>query len=314
MSTTFVDPAVINSTCTITSTSGTAFTVAASGSNYGLHIDESTASAATGLRIKPAAAGSGLALSTISPGTNENLTIDAKGTGTVTIGGTSTGNVKLAANTAVDISGSDGSARFTSSKSTNAYLTWVFDTTNTNGGGIYVEKSGSRVLYLGTGSANLDPSIAATDGFVYADGYLYLGTGNNVIRPQVDNSESFGDGSFRWSTIYAANGTIQTSDLREKNVVGDSLGLDFIKALKPIAFRWKRDDGKVRYGLGAQDVLRAAPEGAFVHAENPECLGMNYSEFIAPLVKSVQELNTKLEAAYRYIDTLIKHVEQQRND
>jgi hypothetical protein len=36
-----------------------------------------------------------LALSTISTGTDESITIDAKGAGTVAIGGTSTGNILL---------------------------------------------------------------------------------------------------------------------------------------------------------------------------------------------------------------------------
>jgi fibronectin-binding autotransporter adhesin len=79
----------------ITSTSSTAFTVAASGSNYGLQVDESTASAVTGLKITPAAAGGGLALAVISSGTNESLTLNAKGSGTIDIGNSSTGDILL---------------------------------------------------------------------------------------------------------------------------------------------------------------------------------------------------------------------------
>lgn len=40
-------------------------------------------------------AGSGVGMAVVSSGTNENLTIDAKGSGTITIGGTSTGAVVL---------------------------------------------------------------------------------------------------------------------------------------------------------------------------------------------------------------------------
>ena len=82
----------------ITAASANAFDVGPNGStNPTLQIDTSTASAATGVYVKSAAAGSGVAVSTISSGTNENLTIDAKGTGTVTINGTATGAVKLGA-------------------------------------------------------------------------------------------------------------------------------------------------------------------------------------------------------------------------
>ncbi len=73
--------------------SATALTIAKSGSNYALQVDTSTASAATGLKVTSAAAAGGLALTTISSGTNENLTIDAKGSGTISLGATSTGDL-----------------------------------------------------------------------------------------------------------------------------------------------------------------------------------------------------------------------------
>lgn len=82
---------------TIASTSANAFAVGRNGStNPAFSVDASTASSATGLNIKSAAAAGGVAVSVISSGTNENLTLDAKGSGTITIGGTSTGAVTIA--------------------------------------------------------------------------------------------------------------------------------------------------------------------------------------------------------------------------
>jgi hypothetical protein len=66
-----------------------------------LQLDGSTASSATGLKIKSAAVAAGLALSVLSSGASEALTIDAKGTGTITIGSVSTGVIALARNTGV---------------------------------------------------------------------------------------------------------------------------------------------------------------------------------------------------------------------
>ncbi len=82
---------------TNTSGSATALAVARSAGNYALQVDTSTVSAATGLKVTSAAAGGGVALSAISSGTNENLTIDAKGSGTITIGTASgsTGDILL---------------------------------------------------------------------------------------------------------------------------------------------------------------------------------------------------------------------------
>lgn len=60
-----------------------------------LRVDASTSSAVVGILIKGAAAGSGTAVSVIGGNSAENLTVDAKGSGTVVIGGTSTGFVSL---------------------------------------------------------------------------------------------------------------------------------------------------------------------------------------------------------------------------
>lgn len=81
---------------TITSASATALAVGLNGAtNPALLVDASTASSATGIKIKSAAAAGGVAVSVITSGTNENLTIDAAGSGTITVGGTSTGAITL---------------------------------------------------------------------------------------------------------------------------------------------------------------------------------------------------------------------------
>lgn len=86
----------ITGATTITAASATALVVGPNGTTGPtVQIDSSTASAADGLKVKGAAAGSGVALSTITTGTNAPLTIDAAGSGTITIAGTSTGAVTI---------------------------------------------------------------------------------------------------------------------------------------------------------------------------------------------------------------------------
>lgn len=85
-----------NQTLTLTNAQANALTVGRQGTtNPVLNVDASTASVVTGLNLKGAAAAGGMALSVTSSGTNENLTIDAKGSGTVTINGTATGGITL---------------------------------------------------------------------------------------------------------------------------------------------------------------------------------------------------------------------------
>jgi hypothetical protein len=81
---------------TITSTSANALAVGANGTtNPVLQIDANTGSVATGIKITGAAAAGGVNIAAISSGTDENLTLNAKGTGTITLGNTSTGNITL---------------------------------------------------------------------------------------------------------------------------------------------------------------------------------------------------------------------------
>lgn len=82
----------ITGTETITSADASALTVGRLGATTPvLKVDASTASVVTGLQIKGAASGSGLALLLISSGTNETMNIDSKGSGNVCINDTATG-------------------------------------------------------------------------------------------------------------------------------------------------------------------------------------------------------------------------------
>jgi hypothetical protein len=86
----------------ITSSSANALAVGPNGTtNPVLQVDASTGSAATGLKVTGAAAAGGVALAVISSGTNEALTINAKGSGTISIGNSSTGAITLARATGV---------------------------------------------------------------------------------------------------------------------------------------------------------------------------------------------------------------------
>lgn len=100
-------------TNTINKSSATAFVVGPNGTtNPTFTVATNTASGATGLKITNAAAAGGLAVSVTSSGTDENLTIDAKGAGTITLNGTGTGAITLARATGVTgaITGTSASA------------------------------------------------------------------------------------------------------------------------------------------------------------------------------------------------------------
>ena len=134
----------------------------------------------------------------------------------------------------------------------------------------------------------------------YSEGFRVYGD----LIPNNDDARNLGKSGYRWDEVWAANGSIQTSDRNEKNTITESdLGLDFINKLKPISYKWNKDEDTTHYGLIAQDleeVLNSInkPISDFGGLKKPENapMGLNYSQLISPLIKAVQELSAKVEA------------------
>jgi len=137
-------------------------------------------------------------------------------------------------------------------------------------------------------------------------------------RPAIDNATTLGASGARWSAVWAATGTIQTSDIRQKTDIAPSdLGLDFILSLNPVRYRWlvggnengaSRSGRRTHYGLLAQEV-KAALDAAgcvdfaghvLVDPADPESeQGLRYDAFIAPLIAAVQALAARIETLER---------------
>jgi hypothetical protein len=139
------------------------------------------------------------------------------------------------------------------------------------------------------------------------------------INPATDNVGYVGESTSRWQAIYAVNGTIQTSDGREKNAIEDSnLGLSFVQSLRPVSYKWNTGENivtydenknmvvtpragvRLHYGFIAQDVQAAIPEGVdfggFVQEPDNGTMSLRYHEFIGPMVKAIQELAADFDA------------------
>lgn len=176
--------------------------------------------------------------------------------------------------------------------------------------------------FIGTNDGGVQQVTGPNGGFGSASNLL-LTTSNNTagihigalpgftttgVFPSSDggiNIPLCGTPQRRWSAVYAINGTIQTSDVSEKHNINTSdLGIDFINRLKPISYEWNNQSNGVHYGLIAQDVKQVLTDiskndddfaGYFCGTGNALC-GLNYSEFISPIIKSIQEItNVKTE-------------------
>ncbi|MEL7534087.1 MAG: tail fiber domain-containing protein [Bacteroidota bacterium] len=132
---------------------------------------------------------------------------------------------------------------------------------------------------------------------------------NAHLAPSIDGSRSLGQSNFRWNTIYSLNGTINTSDRREKSsITALHYGLNEVMALEPISYIWNDypEQGR-KIGLIAQDVQNILPELVVdtewivdeeSGAKSPQAtslLGIYYTDLLPVLVKAIQEQQTLIE-------------------
>lgn len=143
---------------------------------------------------------------------------------------------------------------------------------------------------------------------------------NNDFSPATDDTEDLGGPSLRWSAVYAANGTIQTSDARQKeNVQPLEYGLNEVMALEPVRYQWRRDQigtttipdsqKKQKIGFLAQDVENVVREVVYKYdwdvtdeaypdryeREEMPVMGMNYGEMVPVLVNAIKEQQAQIQ-------------------
>lgn len=81
--------------------------------------------------------------------------------------------------------------------------------------------------------------------FYGASSDIYIDVNGNLY-PNTDDAVNCGASGKRWAAVWAANGTIQTSDPRTKTDIEDSaLGLDFINKLRPVSYKFKVGGNRV---------------------------------------------------------------------
>ncbi len=111
---------------------------------------------------------------------------------------------------------------------------------------------------------------------------------SNKVRIGNDNVTVIG-GAVAWSNL---------SDIRTKKEIRDiGLGLDFITSLRPVEFRMREGDNKINLGFVAQEIEALLGDDYSVLGigeDEDHILSLRYTDFIAPLVKAVQEQQTEI--------------------
>lgn len=152
----------------------------------------------------------------------------------------------------------------------------------------------SGAIYLISGGGE---SLMLYNNGVVAGGNLY---------PSGHDFFSLGTNSFKWTDVYATNGTIQTSDRQAKrDIVYDLSDYDDLyDELKPVTYKFA-DGHRTHVGFIAQDIeqtlndLRIDTEDFAGFVKSPREDGYNYAlrytEFIAMNTAQIQKLKKRIK-------------------
>jgi len=112
-------------------------------------------------------------------------------------------------------------------------------------------------------------------------------------------------GQVAWSNL---------SDVRDKKDIQDiGYGLDFVMSLRPVSFKMINGNGLTDFGFIAQDIeslLGTEYNVLNIDGTEERKLSLRYTDFIAPMVKAMQEQQKIIESQQVQIDELKKIIEE----
>ena len=115
------------------------------------------------------------------------------------------------------------------------------------------------------------------------------------VGPNTDNSGNLGSAGLRWNTVFAANGTINTSDARLKQGITPlRYGLREVMQMRPVTFQWKDgSDPRTHVGLLAQEVEQIVPEVIVRSPDAAAPLGISYAGLIPLVIKATTAISAQ---------------------
>jgi len=144
------------------------------------------------------------------------------------------------------------------------------------------------------------------------------GTAFYVAGAEKSGTVNLGSAARKWNTLYAATGTINTSDRNEKTEIAElsEKQEELFNALQPAKFKFiNGTSGRVHYGFIAQDVEKAMTDNGISNTdfaglckdENESggfMYGLRYSEFIALNTHMIQKLSAQVDELEAKIKSL----------
>ena len=194
-------------------------------------------------------------------------------------------------------------------------------------GGDFVARSNAMVVLkngnTGIGTSTPQELLHLSGGRLRIGSETIEDTGTNRLSfnadllPDVTNTMQLGNSNFRWTGLWATDGTINTSDRRDKTNIKDlNYGLNEVLKMNPVSFKWKnRTHQDTKLGLIAQDLLKIIPEVVKTHEwqatsddENAllkkvelDRLGVYYSDLIPVLINAIKEQQEEIKSLHSTI-------------
>jgi hypothetical protein len=186
---------------------------------------------------------------------------------------------------------------------------------------LYIDNSSTSSPLIwgdfGVDSVQVNGSLTVRDGSpigtlftvgdeTFRDGGVDLLRIASDFTPDGDNVFKLGGSANRWTEVWSVNGTIQTSDVRQKeNIVDLEYGLQEVLQMKPVSFQWRNGNESNKVGLLAQDLQKLVPEVVYLDEES-DILGVNYADLIPVLINAIQELHLVNQNLQQRIEVLEK--------
>jgi trimeric autotransporter adhesin len=186
--------------------------------------------------------------------------------------------------------------------------------------------SGTHALYINTsGSGNTAVGTYAGNTNTTGSYNTFIGGGSGAAAGNLSNATAVGSGAVvsasnrvRIGNDYVTQigGQVawsNLSDMREKEDIRDiSLGLDFVNRLRPVEFRVTQGNGRLDLGFLAQDIealLGTEYNLLGIGGDPARMLSLRYTDFVAPMVKAIQEQQAIIERQEGLISEMRSDIE-----
>ena len=140
---------------------------------------------------------------------------------------------------------------------------------------------------------------------VWDDQYMYSKLIVADLLPNTNNAWTNGSWAYRWNYVYCRTlGYQYLSNLSDRDLkqdFGPVPGLTFVNGLTPTSFTYKDTPSQDRWGLVAQDIedvmdTQGITNNSLVIIDEGGLRNLNYVDLLAPVIRAIQELSTRVEA------------------